>query len=1190
MKLNSVEIQGFKSFPDKIKLEFNCPITAVVGPNGSGKSNIGDAIRWVLGEQSVKTLRGDKMEDVIFGGTGERNSMGFANVVIIIDNSDRSIESMEDEISISRRIYRDGESDYKINGKSTRLKDIQEIFMDTGLGKGGYFIIGQGKISEIISAKGRERREIFEEAAGISKYRYHKLEAEKKLLKAEENLERLNDIFSEIEGRIEPLKKESKRAEKFFKLSEKKKKIEVSLWLNSLDKLSKNIKKENEKILASQKEYNDINTQAEKIEEKIQSIFKRMQECSSKSESHRVKIKELQEEKSSLISQKAVYENDIKHNLKTEKEYDIEITSLEKTIADLEEKNSEKSQKLEENKTKTGKIQSEIQKTDRELENIKNAKERNASEISFKKSHRAALYLETNREKLKLASDDSVLDQNKTRLNQLKERLKLSENEENILQRKINKIDANLPIFEEKINEFKNQKGDNEIKIKDLSEQISILNLDILNSENQIKLNTQKAIMLSDIERNAEERSDGVKSVLDASKKGILNGIYGTVASAFSTDEKYGLALESALGNKMQYVIAEDEITAQKAIDYLIKKKAGRCTFVPISSVCDDKIYTKNINIKEKGFISKAVNLVKCEKKYCGILNVLLGKTLIFDSFDNAFKAALKYGYSFNAVTLDGQFICEDGSFTGGVNIGIGGILTGKNTIEKLKKENADLKEKIKKILEKREKITRKNDIIKENIEDCNKNIKIALEDREIALNEKKKTEYEADAEIKKREIFLAEKENLEKTVSEYKFRNKITEEALIKLKDEIQSIEKEILEKSEEKQNLLHSESICEQELSSLKVTLAILEKDTEVLFQSNESYLLQIISEKQRKEEVKNKKQKIINNNDELKEKIKFTAERIKEIDELSLDYSESIKTLNTMQSELQKEISKLRSNSKDIIYKREKFAAELSGFSERSERYRSDYDSIIEKIWNEYEISLTQAEKIRISIIDEKESESEIVRIKDDIKILGNVNLKAAEEYKEVNQRYQFMKKQIDDVVKSKNALNKLIVDLTLKMKKIFAEKFDLINKNFSVIFSELFDGGWGRLYLTDKSDVLESGIEIEARPPGKIIKNLNLLSGGEQAFTAIAIYFAMLKVNPSPFCILDEIEAALDEVNVVKFAKYLRKLSDKTQFIAITHRRGTMEEADVLYGVTMQEEGVSKLLKLDPKELPENYNNN
>lgn len=1188
MKLNSVEIQGFKSFPDKIKLEFNCPITAVVGPNGSGKSNIGDAIRWVLGEQSVRTLRGDKMEDVIFGGTGERNPMGFAAVTISIDNSDKSVRDMGDEISISRRIYRDGESDYKINGKSSRLRDIQEILMDTGLGKDGYFIIGQGKIAEIISAKGRERREIFEEAAGISKYRFHKSEAEKKLLHAEENLERLNDILSEIEERIDPLKKESEKAAQFLKFAEEKKILEVSLWLKNLHSINEVMKSENDKILISRKEYNEINDIVEKTEEKIQGIFKKMQECSVKSEDHRIKIKGFQDEKSVLISQKAVFENDIKHNLKSEKELEEEIKGIKESISDLEEKDKNKKIRLSENREKIVRVKAEKLETERTLENIKSLSEKFSEEISFKKARRAALYSEINREKLTLASNESILNQNKIRIHQLETQMKVSEEGEEAFRRRYKEIAESLPIFENRLKELQEEKENYEKRQKELFEESKELDRRAFDLESIMKLNMQRAGMLSDMEKNMEGFSNSVKAVHSAFEKGKLDGIEGTVSQVIKTEEKYSLAVETALGAAMQNIIVQDETAAKKAIAYLAKEKAGRATFLPLTSVKGYRSDLKNA-ANEKGFIGEAADLVSFDEKFQNIINSLLGRTAVADNLENATALAKKHGYKFKVVTLDGQVINAGGSFTGGSHIRSAGILSRRSEIESLKKEIPILKEKINNIRENKRDIQREYDKIKQNIELSDSEIKLALKDRDLALSEKRKMEYEAESESKRKELFLLEKENLRKDAVKYAEENSGAQEALDKFNKELQNLEREISEKSEEKQSLLHKENVSEQELSSLKVTLALLEKDAETLTQNSEGLAYQIILEKRREEDTEKRKEELIKNNFELQKKVNDSLDRMKEIEELSDDYSESIRVLTQKRNEYEKEASELRNSSKEILYKREKLASELTRFSERAERYRSDYDSIVGKLWDEYELTLTESEKIKIPVEDVKKAETELLRVKGEIKNLGSVNLKAADEYEKVNSRYQFMKKQIDDVVKSKKALNKLIEDLTAKMKRIFKTQFELINKNFGLIFAELFDGGCGRLYLTDKNDVLESGIEIEARPPGKIIKNLSLLSGGEQAFTAVAIYFAILKVNPSPFCILDEIEAALDEVNVVKYAKYLRKLSDKTQFIAITHRRGTMEEADVLYGVTMQEEGVSKLLKLDSGELPENYEN-
>lgn len=1182
MKLKSVEIQGFKSFPDKTKLEFSQPITAVVGPNGSGKSNIGDAIRWVLGEQSTKNLRGAKMEDVIFGGTQQRKPMGFASVTLTIDNLDHAINVQKDEVSICRKIFRSGESEYKINNEPVRLKDIYELFLDTGLGRDGYSIIGQGKISEIISAKSTDRREIFEEAAGISKYRYHKSEAQKRLSLAEENLARLLDILSELEARVIPLKEENEKALKFVKLAEEKKSVEISVWLNSIDELKVSIKEQEDKITIAKLDYDDVTKEIDKIEEEINSIFQKIQAESILMDNNRNEIKTTEGILSELLSQKAVAENNINHNLKLKSELENELSKLSLNKDDLDAEIEEISEKSVKNLSQIAEIKSNSNELKLSLEEKKSENSSFTEKIEQLKLERTTIYSQINDAKLKAATSSTVVEQINKRLIAVIDEIEHSQ--QNSIQRKINLeqiVDA-INVFNEKRNELNNEKNGYELKLKLKNEKLEEIKAKQRAINDEIKGKQQHSKLLIDMENSMEGFSYSVKFIHNASISNQLTGIYGTISSIINTDSKFSLAIETALGSAMQNIIVADEYVAKQAISLLKEKKAGRATFLPVTSVHGNTIDTEKVK-NETGFIGLASSLVHYDNKFDGIIKSLLGRVIIAENLDYATAIAKKYGYKFRIVTLDGQVINSGGSFTGGSHSQTAGALSRRALIEKNTIEINNLKNVFEKMTNDYKVLFNEINLLNESISKINSEIQVLENDSKMVFSEKIEIEYAIKNEDKVLKSFLDEQEKLNSQLKEFD-KNSFDEKQLITVFDEkLKSIEKQISEFTISRDLLNNEIIINNNELNELDTKLLLLLKDNEQINLLSDNLKAQKTLQDEQKQNLKEK----ISNCDF--ENIAYQ----KEIDEIKIKTEESNIKITKLQSEIndavnnkthfEQEITSLRNKTKTISISRETISGELARLSERKNSYQNEYDSIITKLWEEYELTKTQALEYAHSITDIVQEQKRLVQLKSDIKNLGNVNVGAIEEYKEVNERYKFMKSQVDDIIKSKEQLQKLITDLTNKMSSIFTERFAQINKNFKRIFSELFEGGKAEIFLTEPNNILESGIEISVEPPGKIIKNLNLLSGGEQSFVAIAIYFSILTVNPSPFCILDEIEAALDDVNVGKYAKYLRKLSLNTQFIAITHRRGTMEEADVLYGVTMEEEGVSKLLQLKVTEI-------
>lgn len=1178
MYLKSLELQGFKSFPDKVKLEFNKGITAVVGPNGSGKSNIGDAVRWVLGEQSTKTLRGGKMEDVIFSGTQMRKSVGFAQVTLNIDNTSRKLHYDNDLVSVSRKLYRSGESEYIINGQNVRLKDVLELFMDTGLGRDGYSIIGQGKVADIVSSKSNERREIFEEAAGISKFRYKKEEAQRRLNSAQENILRLRDIIFELETRVEPLRIQSEKATKFIALADQKKGLELSVWLYKLNQLKASLNELEENFLIRTTEYENKENEIDDIENAINLAYSNMQKCSVKIEELRNQISEIERRNSQEYANIAVLENDIVHINNLINSYNEKIqlsnTSFQQTAEKIESEKARleelKSDEIENNKNITdismqfGALSAqsdEFGKSFAEINSDVNKLYIKKSELNFLINSTSdsidetkALIEQTASDKEELIHVISTYTKEKAEIIQTQSKIEETLEEHN------NKLSGYSKLLERKNSQLENARkeySDIDIKIREL---------------------TQKEHLLTDLENSMEGFAFSVKEVIKAGKSGRIGGIKGSVAQLIKVDSKYGVAIETALGGALQNIIVENEDTAKRCISLLKEMNAGRATFLPITSVKGYTINEKNLDMQE-GYVALASELVSFDKAYEGIISSLLGRIVIAEDIDLATAISKRYGYKFKIVTLDGQVINAGGSFTGGSTSRSTGVLTRKNEI-------TSIKEKISSLSETHEQLKTKLSQYQAEVDKLIIDVEAVKED----INHVTSDKIRFDSEFKHITITLDQmEENLESAENSINSAESKLESQLAlieKSKTDLALCEKKITEKElliSQTQNKIESyqdkRELMSEKLSMYKMKQIELSKDIESCEQSIE----------QLKATVTNTENDFVILNSQIEEQNAIIEQKKVCIEEKksALESSKSdIESVNILIKEQQKnhqqfemEANEKRNLQKIMNDEKENLSRELAKVSERKISIQKEYDTIISDMWEQYQLSRSEAASIAVEVEDILVAQKQLNEIKNKIKNLGSVNVAAIEEYKEVSGRYEFMSKQLNDVETSKAELENLIDDLTSNMKEIFTESFNQINNNFKSIFVELFGGGKAELILTDPSNILESGIEINVAPPGKVIKSLSLLSGGEQAFIAIAIYFAILKLRPSPFCILDEIEAALDDVNVAKYAAYLRKFTGTTQFITITHRRGTMEEADVLYGVTMQQKGISKLLKMD-----------
>lgn len=1182
MVLKYLEIQGFKSFPDKTKITFNQGLTAVVGPNGSGKSNISDAIRWVMGEQSNKSLRGSNMEDVIFTGTKTRKSQGFAQVSLSIDNTDRTLLIDKDEVVITRRYSRSGDSDYLINGSNVRLKDINELFMDTGLGKDGYAMVGQGRIAEIVQSKSDERRIIFEEAAGISKFRSRRNEAQKKLNLAEENLVRLRDILSELEGRVEPLRRQSEKAKEFIELSDKKKIAEISIWINTLEQSNRLLKDEADKILARSLEHSEVEEEVERIEQEIQSIYNAMQQCLVDIDNLRKSKDSYEQVISEATANLAVCENNILHNNNNRDRIIKEIDTYNNSQKDLKlELIINQEEKLI-NSNRMKEINSNIKRKEKDLLLLSKRSEDFSS---------SATLLTTKINNLNITQSEYRVTLNQLRVQVEEEKVRFENNNNNLENKKENLIYIENEFestnelsndLKNKLIEYNNILQGYKLKLKSKQDDLLEHQKEYSKQEFKAKEKSQKAKLLQDLEKNLEGFAYSVKSVLNKSKQGVLTGILGTVSQLITVSEEYQTAIEIAIGQALQNIVVETEEDGKKAINYLKRENSGRATFLPLTSVKGNRLAINGVEL-EQGFISVASDLLKYDNKYQGIVNYLLGRIVVVDNIDNAVLISKKYGYKFKVVTLDGQVLNVGGAMTGGSKNKSQGFLSRKTDIDNLLKEAQTINQEC--LQMKQVEVNKQQELvaIKQKISNIENEIITVNQDIIRCEGEHKRLSLQIDQEkqqVKEMVSGLANyKENMNSIYNKIEETNNLLADIEKKLEDAKQNL------KSVEGQNddYLDSKNKMIEELSDLRYQKVEIQKDIENLNNLIENLQSKNNSSDEQLKRLNQELSEIEAKNVEIQNSIEENRKLIDNLKDKSKNSESEVLNKMELRNKLEEKTTILRKDEKVLSVQKERLGQELARLEERKLSIQKEYDIIINKLWEEYQLTKSQAMEYCIEVDDISKLNRELVSLKQRIRALGSVNVSAIDEYLEVSERYEFLNGQIKDVEHSKSELLKMIEELTQTMKEIFVENFNLINANFKKIFVELFGGGKAELKLVDDTDVLNCGIEIFVEPPGKIIKSLSLLSGGEQAFIAIAIYFAILKVRPAPFCVLDEIEAALDDVNVSKYASYLRIMSDNTQFIMITHRRGTMEEADVLYGVTMQEDGISKVLQLNVSEI-------
>lgn len=1182
MRLKSLEVQGFKTFPDKTKLSFEQGITSVVGPNGSGKSNISDAIRWVLGEQSPKSLRCSKMEDVVFNGTDTRKRTGYAEVTLNIDNKDRFLDFDGDEIAVTRRYYRSGESEYLINKAAVRLKDVNELFMDTGLGRDGYSMIGQGKIDSIVSSKSEDRREIFEEAAGISRYRYRKIDAERKLKNTEDNLLRLRDIVTELEERVGPLKKQSEKAQQFLKYSEEKRGLEIALWLISLDKSQDNLKVQDEKISIARNQYEEAEQALAEIQSETEEIYQKNGELSAKADSLRAEISKLDSdiaEKKSLIS---VAENDILHHNENIERIKGEIERADDDMSKLEQSINDKQKKITTLDAEITGKQKQYSKVSEELNVINLDSSKSGDELQSLTAELSTLTTQSaDARVIDMTADTGIaeLEQRKDTLTQTVEDKTTQLNELVDLQAQYIK---DIKSAKDDIKSFENSIEGLSLKLESRDKKRAQLKSESEKQSLDLREHQRKIDFLENLERNLEGFSKSVKSVVNASKNGRLKGICGPVSRVISVPSEYAVSIETALGAAMQNIVVETDEDAKQAIRFLKSTDGGRATFLPINTIKPRELKENGLD-DCYGFVGIASELCSCDKKYANILSSLLGRIVIADDLNSAASIAKRYSYRFKVVTLDGQVVNAGGSLTGGSQLRNTGVLSRQADIKKLKAQTDKLIAKVKEAETLSEQINRECASIEADLLGYRADLSNKQQDL-VRLEAEKRA---CDNEINNTQTAISDSEqelaDCTEKINSFKESQKNAKAQLAELNVKIAEIDEKVNSVTGNRAELTQKREELTVKLQNIRLEIVTAQKDidalnAEIVFARNTGS-----GNDKRKAMMFAQIEDVEKTIAEIKANIGQYQNDIAALENTQKSINEQIEAISAQRELYEKRSVEIRNVERDKNNEREVSGRELARLEERKINIQKEYDNIISKLWDEYELTKREAEKTAIEIEDNAKAQSRLNELKRSIKNLGSVNVSAIEEYKEVSERYEFMSAQVADVEKSKNEIEKLIVTLTKQMKEVFVESFDQINSNFTRTFKELFGGGTASLSLSDPENILTSGIDIIVHPPGKIVVHLDALSGGEKALVAIALYFAIMKVRPAPFCVMDEIEAALDDVNVFRFASYLRRMTEKTQFILITHRRGTMEEADVLYGVTMQDEGISKLLELRSTEV-------
>lgn len=1184
MYLKALEIQGFKSFADKTVLTFEHGITGVVGPNGSGKSNIADAVRWVLGEKSTKQLRGAKMEDVIFSGTATRRPQGFAEVTLRLDNSDHALNNPENEVSVTRRYYRSGDSAYLINGKTVRLRDVDELFMDTGLGRDGYSMVSQGKVDDLVSVKSENRRDMFEEAAGISHYRYRRADAIKRLDQTEENLVRLRDIVAELKSRVGPLEKQSIKAQQFLLLAAERKELQIGLWLNTLERSARVVREQANKLDIARAQYDDVCAALDALSAAIDDASQEIRDCNVGMEQLRAKNAGIEEEAAALEAQAAVYENSVAHNNETAERIDADIFLQEKSMHEADAEKAAVLARVSELDELIAGLREKLTALGAQMAGLKSEDEAYSDEYNQVSDRLTAAVTAISDLKIELSGANSAVEEILKRMAEIDEAIAARKQTDDTLSQRKAAEEQTLETAKNGLTALVNMRSGAALKLKKSEEKLAerkeayeAKKLELLSMQQRLKF-------LEDTEKNMEGYQGSVKAVMREKSHGTLRGIRGTVFQLIQVPEAYTTAIETALGAAVQNIVTETDTDAKRAINTLKNLGAGRATFLPMNAVKGRTLEERGLD-DLFGFVGVASDLITYDKQYDNVITSLLGRTAVCEDLDTGLVIAKKYNYRFKIVTLDGQVINAGGSMTGGSKINSAGFFTRKSEAEKLARQI--------------EETSKTLEIMAQDVKAAAEAMSRATAQHEgISAEIMQGTETRTNAEsalaltngmiAENRQALLslqAEKNACEKRIADTRAGTAAADERLGALEAQKTEAEAALAALSGGHDEMLARREAINAEMSEVNLTVVACMQEKQAKLASVEDHDRRRQTFIDRKASLLEEKAALEEKNRELLGQRDTAAGAAEGLRAQSRENTAAIGRLIAKREQAEKAQTDARDAEKQKLDEKEKLAAETVRLEERKAALEREAEETERKLFEEYGLTRREAEGLVQPIESVGAAQKRLSELKGQIKALGNVNVAAIEEFKEVSERYEFLSGQVDDVEKSKRELEKMIEELTRQMSELFLDRFNAINGYFRQTFTELFSGGAAELYLEDEKDILECGIGIRAQPPGKNVKNITLLSGGEKGLTAVALLFAILKVRPAPFCIFDEVEAALDDVNVVRYAQYVRMMTGNTQFILITHRRGTMEEADILYGVTMEEKGVSKLLELNTAQLVE-----
>ena len=1175
MVFKELEIQGFKSFPDKVKITFDAGVTGVVGPNGSGKSNLSDAVRWVLGETSSRQLRAaGKMEDVIFGGTRRRSAMGFASVRLTLDNTGHTLDVDADEVTIGRKYYRSGDSEYTINGQVCRLRDVYELLLDTGIGRDGYSVIGQGRIAEIVAAKSSERREIFEEACGIAKYRYRKTEAERRLAAAGENLERLRDILGELESRVGPLEKESAKAQKFLELSEQRKTLEVTLWTDSVHRARDTVRQQVRDYETAQADYERFDGEAKAAEQEAEEIRMQAQQLTIAVERLNGDIRSITEQISGSDSRIAVLENDILRNEES-------IASLRSEIEAGEQDGAEADAALQRHRAVAAKMEAEGEKLaaeinalNAELEQLADASNASGARKDTLRAEITDLTAKRTEAQVAQAAAEAAEETARQRLPALEQAVQEGTDQWETARQDLTDTIRYREMLTENEKQLANVRSGLELKLKNRKAALDEADTAEQRLGRELDAARQRLSVLRELEKNMDGYQNSVKAVMRAAGARRLRGIIGPVSAILKVEPGCEVAVETALGAALQNIVVENEAAAKAAIALLRSDNAGRATFLPLDTV-QPGVFRGRLS----GTARLASSLVQADARYDNIVSNLLGRIIVVEDINEASRVARDNGFRSRVVTMDGQVINAGGSFTGGSVQRSAGLFTRKQEMEELRIRAAKLQKDCLAAQEKTDQCKEQVDALQAELTATASEQITTANDRVRAEAEQKRLEAAAAQLETARNARRQEIDTLQAALADSRAKAEDAAKLQAELTAKIDWRTAEMSRIAEGDDSFLTRQNALAQDLSAKRLEQVTRQKDAELAYS-------QIAALEQRARDAAARRTS-------LEESVAALAARSDacraEIADIRQTRADSQTTIAQKEAEIreatQKRLARQQAETETLARartaadSREEMSREMARLEERKAAAESEYDQTVAKLWDEYQLSVSQAEALCVEFDSLPALRAQVADLRGKIRALGSVNVSAIEEYKEVKARYDALVTQVTDVEESRNELSRMISKLSAQMREIFTDSFRAINENFGRVFAELFGGGEASLVLEDESDVLSSGIGIRVAPPGKVIKNLEALSGGEQALVAISIYFAILAVNPAPFCILDEIEAALDDSNVDRFAKYLHKLTKDTQFIVITHRRGTMNAADRLYGITMQEKGVSTLVSVN-----------